>query len=326
MVSRSIKKIISLSLFIGIAGGIFYFMLKRIALNWSMIASYPWKIFWLPIICSLSLSIIAFVLGIKSAHILCEVFGGRVLFSRFLYIFCLSQVGRYLPGRFWNIVSLTLLLEREKVKKSASLILQFFYQGILVTVFWVIGNILSGSFVLGRVTPRFSWLAPLSTAFILLILLFLPFFTRWLNYLLNLKFKEVKKINLPKKSYYPALNFLFLSGLALSLSFFLFVYGLTRVPIKEALFIGGIFHLAYVIGWIVFFVPGGLGIREGLLAFFLSSSSLLPPALSSLVALAARLWMTGAEFLLLLGAWIWVVLLRQEKFNFVNLNSEIKGS
>ena len=304
MDTKTIQRFFSSFLFIGIAGGIFYFMFRKIAADWPIITSFPWEINWASIILSSGLSGIANILNLKAAHLLCEVLGGRISFSRFLYISCITRTGRYLPGRLWHLVGFTILLNREGVKKSVSLILPVLYQGLMVATFWLIGLFLCGPFIITRLLPESLWFASVVTIGLFLTLLFLPFSSNLLNYLINLRYKEIRNFSFPQKAYYSILGLLTLSGLIYSGAFFIFASGLIEFSIKEAPFIGGSFLLAYVIGWMVFIVPGGLGVREGVLAFLLSQW--IPLALSNIVALSARVWMVGVEFIILLGVWIWV--------------------
>jgi hypothetical protein len=304
MDTKTIKRFFSPFLFIGIAGGIFYFMFRKIAVDWPIITSFPWEINWASIILSSGLSGIANILNIKAAHILCEVLGGRISFLRFLYISCITRTGRYLPGRLWHLVGFTLLINQEGVKKSVSIILPVLYQGLMVGIFWLTGLFLCGPFIIARLLPESLWFASIVTIVLFLTLLFLPFFSNLLNYLINLRYKEIKNFRLPQKGYYTILGLLTLSGLIYSGAFFIFASGLIEFSVKDAPFIGGSFLLSYVIGWMVFIVPGGLGVREGVLAFLLSQW--IPLALSNIVALSARVWMVGVEFIILLGVWIWV--------------------
>lgn len=59
------------------------------------------------------------------------------------------------------------------------------------------------------------------------------------------------------------------------------------------LYVGPAFAAAYVGGYLALFAPAGLGVREGLLAAFLSP--VLDPEAALALAVVARLWTTGVE-------------------------------
>ena len=56
------------------------------------------------------------------------------------------------------------------------------------------------------------------------------------------------------------------------------------------------FAFAWIVGFLSFLTPGGLGIREGLLGLLLSNYMI--PSQATNVALLCRLWMLSAEILL----------------------------
>jgi uncharacterized membrane protein YbhN (UPF0104 family) len=53
------------------------------------------------------------------------------------------------------------------------------------------------------------------------------------------------------------------------------------------------FPVAWIVGLLAFVAPGGLGVREGVLAALLSG--LLPGGMAVVVALASRVWITAVE-------------------------------
>lgn len=81
-------------------------------------------------------------------------------------------------------------------------------------------------------------------------------------------------------------------------AFFLLVRSFTPVPWADAGVLTACFAFAWIVGFLSFLTPGGLGIREGLLGMLLANY--LPTSQATLVALLCRLWMLSAEILLFL--------------------------
>lgn len=81
--------------------------------------------------------------------------------------------------------------------------------------------------------------------------------------------------------------------LLLGMAFWLFVSSLTDLGPEALLTVVGIFAAAYVAGFLAVFVPGGLGVREGVLAALLALY--IPPSIAVAVAIAARIWSTAVE-------------------------------
>ena len=77
------------------------------------------------------------------------------------------------------------------------------------------------------------------------------------------------------------------------IAFFFFTGSVVSVPFTKIYMFPGVFAAAYLVGLIAIFVPGGLGVREGILATLMGNFFLLPVATA--IALASRLWFTLAE-------------------------------
>ncbi len=79
-------------------------------------------------------------------------------------------------------------------------------------------------------------------------------------------------------------------------AFFLFVKSLVFVQWNDF----GIFSTCYAFAWLVgflsFLTPGGLGVREGLLGLLLANY--MPTSQATLIALLCRVWMLSAEIVL----------------------------
>ena len=78
--------------------------------------------------------------------------------------------------------------------------------------------------------------------------------------------------------------------------FFLMSYyplGLYFIPI-----LSGIFAISFAAGYVAFFAPAGLGVREGILIFLLSF--FMPTSVAIGIAILSRLWILGVELLILI--------------------------
>ena len=79
-------------------------------------------------------------------------------------------------------------------------------------------------------------------------------------------------------------------------AFFLFVQSFAPVQWTDAGVLTACFAFAWIIGFLSFLTPGGLGIREGLLGLLLANY--MPAPQATLVALLCRVWMLSAEIVL----------------------------
>ena len=76
------------------------------------------------------------------------------------------------------------------------------------------------------------------------------------------------------------------------------------VPIEISLLpsIIGMFSLAWIAGYLVFFAPGGLGVSD--LSLSLLLASIMPPPIAIVVSLSFRFLVFVAEAVVLFGTWL----------------------
>lgn len=98
-----------------------------------------------------------------------------------------------------------------------------------------------------------------------------------------------------------ALFYLF-QWILIGTAFWCLVASIHPVGARQILALGGTFSLASALGYLVFPIPGGWGVREQALAFLLAG--FIPASLAPLVSILARLWYTLAEGLCVLLALI----------------------
>ncbi|MFN2383619.1 MAG: hypothetical protein ABR559_05075, partial [Gemmatimonadota bacterium] len=63
--------------------------------------------------------------------------------------------------------------------------------------------------------------------------------------------------------------------------------------------LAGVCAVGYLAGYLAVFVPGGLGVREGVYALLLANY--LPGSVAVAVAILSRLWLTGCELVVVAG-------------------------
>lgn len=200
-----------------------------------------------------------------------------------------ANLGRYLPGKLWQIAGLAVLARREGVSAAVA------------TTAGVLGQAFSLAAVGGLAAPillgpqgdvQRAGIAVLVALLAFAVLASIP---RVLHRGLALVFRIAREPpdRLPRVRPFFAvrwLGFYLLNWIAYSFAFVLFVraLGLGAGPLA----LGSAFAGAYLMGYVAVFAPAGLGVREGFLIAFLQ------PALGAAavgVAILARVWMTLAE-------------------------------
>ncbi len=283
----------------GIVLIIFYFLFKSLVSNWSQIRQYSWDLDYPLLLLSFVLVGLTYSLLAKVWSQILKQSGSVVGYSKMFKIWFISNLGRYVPGKVWQFLGMLYLLEKENVPKSRS-----FSVAILAQALSSMAGIL---IMLGCVKYDFYrrlfsdswWFSPVLIAFIagVIILIFYP---KLLQKVMNLGlgiFKK-EKISLdyrPKNLLFYLLSY---AGCWLLFGFCFLIFIKSIIPASFGIYFGvtGAFAGSVTIGFLAFFTPGGLGVREGILVALLSSYFPLPVA--TLIALLSRLWITLAELLL----------------------------
>ncbi len=272
---------------------ILFFFIRYIYTHWSTLSQYQWKFDYKFLLSSLMLVIANFIFLIQVWRRLIFKMGYSLRFKKAFKIFFYSSMGKYVPGKVWSVLGMVYMAEKEGVPMKVSLTSAILNQTLNMIGGLLLVVIVSGTKFLGDL-PKIAYL-PL--ALILIIFIYPPLMESTLNILLKLLKKETISINLSFRDNLIFTLFFMVSWSIYGLAFNIFIRSLTPFSWSLMPFISSAFAFSYIIGFLSVFVPGGLGVREGILVFYLSSCFPLPVA--TLIALLSRLWMTAAEILCL---------------------------
>jgi hypothetical protein len=154
-------------------------------------------------------------------------------------------------------------------------------------------NTIFESFISGA-TIKFWYLFPL----IILLLVFIH--PKILGYVLNfgLKLLRRKKIKI-KISYFQILMLILLYCIywvIIGTSFYLMINAIVALKIQFLLVVSGMFAVSWALGFLSFFTPGGIGVREGILTLLLSL--LFPTGIAIVITIIWRIQITLVEIVL----------------------------
>lgn len=294
--------------------GIFYFILKPIQQHWpevrERILSMSIATF---LLASAMFSVFLFVFRASLWRRILGDFGYPVPRAPALRIWSTSELARYLPGAIWQVMGRVYLARPYGVPGSVTSVSQ-----LLELMLFLIANLLVAVTCVGYYGFKHlegnAWIA-LVVAAVLLPLLLGMLHTKVFYGLVNTVMRRVNKPlitqrvrgkELPKMV---AWNVLGLGWQALAL------FVLMRQPLGLKIdwlwTLAGAYCLAWCAGFLAFWAPGGIGVRE---AVFIGAMQLISPEIvkndSGFVALVAflsvltRLWTVCGEILLALVAYI----------------------
>lgn len=217
-----------------------------------------------------------------------------------------AQTGKYLPGGIWTYVGRVYLFNQQGLKKGMALSITML-ELLLLTVSGFISFLASLPF--WRHPPDF-------TADLLLSGLGFSIFIFFLAFVYEKKrpSSAFKTLQSSVKANLKAISFIFLLYLCfwalVGLGFYLMADAMLSIPVKMLLVLWGLYPLVWIFGKAVFFVPAGIGVREGALVYFLNYYML--PDQSVWVSVISRFWWVLAELFCLVVVFTWSALCRNK--------------
>ncbi|HHY54349.1 MAG TPA: hypothetical protein GYA08_02825 [Chloroflexi bacterium] len=270
--------------------------------QWQELQSYAWQIS--PVWLMLSAGWLVAAWGVEVAiwRRLLRTVGGRLPYRSALRIWFLSAIVRYIPGNIWQPLSITLLAQQRGVKPEATLTSIVLYQAIITLAVAPIAAIyFAGTGNWGVLTDVMREVAP----WLIVIGLAPPavFIAQpaWLIAMVNWGLQRLGRSRLPygltRTELLYALALAAIDWLLWGAAFATLAFGIHAYPPADlwtlAWHLIAIYPVAYVIGFLSFITPSGLGVREG--ALYLLLAPVIGGATITLLALAMRVWTTLGE-------------------------------
>ncbi len=275
-----------------------WFIVDRVGLSFAELGTVDWT----PDLLLVSASCLLLLLGyfVSAAlwgRIVVDLGGPALRSTDAVRMFMVANLGRYLPGKVWQIAGLAVMARGRGVPAGTATAAAVLGQGMALVAATLVGL---GALVGGPPEIR-SWGLPGAAVVVAITALGLvpPVFGR----ATALWFRLAKQEAPPALGSVHAVRWLalyFANWALYAFSFWLlaasFGYRGDVVPVGSA------FAAAYVLGYIMIFAPAGVGVREGFLVAFLTP--FFGAGASAALALIARLWTTVVELVPAAGFWL----------------------
>lgn len=214
-------------------------------------------------------------------------------------VWLLSMMTRYIPGNIWHILSRVALADRLQVAKTHVLTSATIEQ--VLTILGALA-VVGVTLPLWDVVPGVQgWLLVLLPIGLLLL------HPRIMGRVLAWGAERLKRPELAWDYTYGDIAVLVLAYGAATfcagLSLYVILWGLTVVHLAQMPLVVGASALAWVVGYLSFLTPSGLGVREAALVALLAQVYPLPVAIVG--SLLFRLVLTLGEMLAVLVAWVY---------------------
>jgi hypothetical protein len=222
---------------------------------------------------------------------------GDFSFLRATGIWTIANLGKYVPGKVWQIGAMATLAERAGVSPMAAAGSSILNQivniatGILVALVagWRSLSTLSGGYAGVGVG-----VALIALTGVLLLPSMLPVM---LDTARRVTGRPLTMSVVPRRAVYISIVGNVLSWLMYGVAFELFVYGVTGTHSGAFSDYVTAWAWPYIIGYLAVFAPGGIGVRESALAVALGALRLATPQTALVIAITSRLWLTVTELL-----------------------------
>lgn len=273
------------------------FLSFKIIQDWSTVEIYLQNFNILPLILGFLVMLTIYPEGALCWWSVLRNMGIKVRLASATRIWIISNTSRYIPGKIWQYLGRIELAKREagisRGKTIFSLMLEIFLVLIaagvvsMVALPFVEFKIIGGGMVILLLPLSLILLHPKIANFILRLLAKVS--RNKINIFFPLSFGSTLSI-------FPLyiLNFL-INGLALYL-LVVSLYGDINISFYHILAFSGFYAFSWVVGFLSFFAPGGLGVTEITLSYLLGF--LMPLSLAFSITLLYRFLLTLAELLI----------------------------
>jgi len=266
---------------------------------------------WRPAIAPLLLSF-ALLLAMYSAHALLwrristDLTAPRASLRTTFRVYFLASLGRYVPGKVWQLAGLAVLAQRAGLPAGTSMAAAVFAQFAFLT---------TGLLLLAVLLPAYAEFWPALIAAVLIavgalgayLIVATPLGHRVREAVLRragparakleTAFSIADRVRVGDAVRWEGLYAM--TWLLLGAAFALFVSAFVPDASSpaDARFHAGVIAASYLAGYVVMIMPAGAGVRELTMSALLVQHPAIPASAAVLISVASRLWFTAAELL-----------------------------
>ncbi len=228
-------------------------------------------------------------------HVTLKAFGQSIGPGRSIIAYLAALLGKYLPGKVGTVAGAVALLRRFGVRTSLALGATFLHTALTTALGLMLAAPLLLSGPLGREAPA-GWPWGLAAAVVGLACLHPKLFVRLSNVLLRRTGREPISAHTKNRYVFAVIAIIPLRFGLLGTGVWLIARSLTpTATLGEWPTVAATAAAATVIGFLAFFTPAGLGVREGIYAVLLGGVLGTGPA--ALLALLVRFCQTGVDLI-----------------------------
>jgi hypothetical protein len=270
---------------------ILFFLIKTLINSWDQVSMYSFKINYTLLILAIITICISYISAAIGWIYTIKKLKQDLSIKKGLSIFFKAQISRYIPGTIWSYIGRVYLSKKENIPKtitSISLVLEAIF---LLSTSAIISFLALFSYLKSNEISNY----PLY--FIIAAIPLILLHPTILNFLINKLLKLLKKQETNIKIRYLDLLKIFsiyiLRGILLGMGFVIFTNSIYPINIANWPLLFGASLLSWVIGYLFVIAPGGMGVKEAVIAFLLKP--IMPIGISIIIALGSRILLILGE-------------------------------
>lgn len=210
-------------------------------------------------------------------------------------IWAISNLGRYVPGKIWQIGAMGVMAQRSGVSAIAATGSAVLNTLVNLAAGFVIAAAL-GWQLLGTQSEGTRIAAALFVAAAVIALAALPRLVPWVIIgVSRLTGREVRLGPLPMRVIGIAAAGNLIAWLLYGVAFAVFARGILGEMHGSVAAFVAVYALSYLVGYLVLLMPAGLGVREASMVTLLTAARLADPGQATILAVTSRLWLTVLE-------------------------------
>jgi len=268
-----------------------------LAHNWSAYAAQPLDVHprWSMVLASGGVILLTYGVLIQTWRVMLVEWGGRLSFWRAAHIWSVTNLYRYVPGWVWQIGAMGVMAQQAGVSPVAATGSSILSTIVNITTGFAIA-LATGTVALDALHPGTSRVALVLTLTAVAGLAALPTaMPRVLVLLRRLTGRAIPDAVVPPRVIAYAIVGNLIAWVLYGASLYLLVLGVLGHAAGALSSYIAVYSASYVLGYIVVFLPAGLGVRDGSMAAALPAFHLMTGPEALLIAVSSRLWTSILE-------------------------------
>jgi len=277
---------------IKIAFGLFgvFFLAYYLTKNWDNLGRYEWKFdFWLFALSAALLWLAIAGSVFTYARLLNMISEKPLSFFKVYRLFNLTNIGRYIPGRLWSIIGFVYYSGEYGISPKRAAVATIINEVASKTAALSVGLLY---FIFSN---EYSHFLPIMLAVLALdfVIIYPKTLNRVANAILKLMKKQPVEIDFSYAAVLKICGMYVIVWLFHSIAFYVLIAAITKIGPVNPLQFAAILPLCWIIGYLVIFAPGGIGVREAMLVVMLGR--FMPQEVALIIAIVQRIWFTLVE-------------------------------